>query len=120
MDRPEFERLVETALESLPPDFASRLDNVTIIVEDLPSPEQLAGAGVDDHHELLGLYEGIPLTERPRGYAGALPDRISIFRVPIERVCGSDTEAIKRQVRETVMHELGHYFGMDEDRLRDL
>lgn len=109
---------MEEALESLPEDFAHRLDNVTVIVEDQPTREQLDEVGLDDHHELLGLYEGIPLTDRPGVYAGVLPDRISIFRIPIERVCGSDEEAIKKQVSETVMHELGHYFGMDEDQLR--
>lgn len=119
MDRDRFEKLVEDALATLPPEFAERLDNVTVIVEDLPTREQLDEVGLDDHHELLGLYEGIPLTERPGVYAGFLPDRISIFRVPIERICGSDEGAIKQQVRETVMHELGHYFGMDEDRLQD-
>ncbi|MHB0914812.1 MAG: metallopeptidase family protein [Thermoleophilia bacterium] len=119
MDRARFEKLVEEAVDSLPSDFADRLDNVTVIVEDLPSREQLDDVGLDDHHELLGLYEGIPLTERPGVYAGFLPDRISIFRIPIERVCGEDDEAIRTQVRETVMHELGHYFGMDEDQLRD-
>ncbi len=67
----------------------------------------------------LGLYEGVPLTERPRGYAGALPDRISIFRVPIQEMSRNDEE-IKKNVRNTVMHELGHYFGMDEDMLRDV
>lgn len=119
MERADFEKLVEEALESLPDTFARHLDNVSVMVDDVPSPQQLDEAGVDGQHELLGLYEGIPLTERPRGYAGALPDRISIFRVPIEHVCGDDAAAIRRQVRETVMHELGHYFGMDEEQLRD-
>jgi predicted Zn-dependent protease with MMP-like domain len=120
VDRDRFEKLVEESLESLPPDFARHLDNVVVVVEDVPSRDQLGQVGHDGQYELLGLYEGIPLTERPRGYAGALPDRISIFRVPIERVCGSDETAIRKQVRETVMHELGHYFGMDEEQLRDL
>jgi len=120
LDRADFEQLVEEAIDSLPADFAAHLDNVTVMVEDLPTRDQLEEVGLHDQYELLGLYEGIPLTERPGVYAGVLPDRISIFRLPIERLCGSDGEAIKKQVRETVMHELGHYFGMDEEQLRDI
>lgn len=120
MDRDRFEKLVEEALKDLPPDFARHLDNIGIGVDAFPSRDQLDEVGLHDKYELLGLYEGIPLTERPRGYAGALPDRITIFQSPIEHYCGDDEDAIKRQVRETVMHELGHYFGMDEDRLSDI
>jgi predicted Zn-dependent protease with MMP-like domain len=119
VDRDRFEKLVEEALESLPPKFARELDNVAIVVDDIPSREQLGEVGLDEEYELLGIYEGIPLTERTRGYAGALPDRISIFRKPIERFCGNDEAAIRKQVGETVMHELGHYFGMDEEQLRE-
>ncbi len=119
MNNVRFEHLVEVALEDLPPEFASRLDNVTVMVEDFASPEQLAKVHLQDRHRLLGLYEGIPLTERPRVYAGALPDRITIFRIPIEEMSRTD-EDIKAQVRKTVMHELGHYFGMSEERLEDV
>ena len=119
MDRKRFETLVEQALASLPPEFAARLDNVSIIVEDIATRDQLDKVDLDDPHQLLGLYEGVPLTRRPRGYAGALPDRISIFQIPIEEMSRGDDQ-IRKQVRETVMHELGHYFGMDEEQLRDL
>ena len=118
MDQDHFEKLVEKALSELPPEFATKLDNVSIVVTDLASPEQLAHAELHDPHELLGLYEGIPLTERPNGYSGALPDRISIFQIPIEEMCRNDQD-IKEQVKKTVMHELGHYFGMDEEELRE-
>ncbi len=101
----------------MPHRFASRLENVSIVVADWAAPVQLERAGLSDPHRLLGLYEGIPLTERHRGYYGVLPDRITIFRVPIEEMSASDEE-IRRQVRETVMHELGHFFGMDEERIR--
>lgn len=111
--------MVEEALAGLPPKFAAALDNVIILVEDHPSPDQLERIDLSDSHHLLGLYEGIPLTERPLGYAGALPDRITIFRISIEEMCGSDEE-IRAQVRGTVMHELGHYFGMDEKQLRKI
>lgn len=119
MDSERFQQLVEEALEELPQQFAERLDNVAVIVADLATPAQLASVSVRNSHHLLGLYEGVPLTERPRGYAGALPDRISIFRVPIQEMSRNDEE-IKKNVRNTVMHELGHYFGMDEDMLRDV
>lgn len=89
------------------------------MVEDLPTREQLSKIDVSDPHHLLGLYEGIALTNRPLGYAGALPDRITIFRIPIEEMCSTEDE-IRTQVRKTVMHELGHYFGMDEERLERL
>ena len=81
-----FEQLVEEALEDLPPEFAERLDNIVIAVQDLASSEQLAKVNLRNPHHLLGLYEGIPLTDRPQAYAGALPDRISIFRIPIEEM----------------------------------
>lgn len=116
MDRRRFIQLVEEALDSLPPEFAQALDNVAIMVEDHASREQLDDVELEDPYHLLGLYEGIPLTERPNGYAGALPDRITIFQQPIEAITANDAE-IKEQVRQTVMHELGHYFGMDEDEL---
>ncbi|MHB8168713.1 MAG: metallopeptidase family protein [Thermoleophilia bacterium] len=117
VDRTHFEKLVEEALGTLPDRFASRLENVSILVEDWATPEQLAKVNLKDPHRLLGLYEGIPLTERPRGYYGVLPDRITVFRIPIEEMSSTDDD-IRSQVRKTVMHELGHYFGMDERRLR--
>jgi predicted Zn-dependent protease with MMP-like domain len=89
------------------------------MVEDLPTRQQMQKLELRNPHHLLGLYEGIALTSRPLGYAGALPDRITIFRVPIEEMCSSEDE-IRVQVRKTVMHELGHYFGMDEGQLESL
>jgi len=118
LDRKHFEELVEQALAGLPPEFAERLDNVSVVVEDLASPGLLRKVNLKDPHHLLGLYEGIPLTRRPDAYAGALPDRITIFRIPIEEMSGNDDE-IRAQVRKTVMHELGHYFGMSEKELRE-
>ena len=119
MELARFEQLVEEALKDLPKEFVERLDNITIIVQDFAAPDQLAKVNLSNPHHLLGLYEGIALTNRPLGYAGAMPDRISIFRVPIEEM-SRDDEAIKAQVRQTVMHELGHYFGMSERELREL
>lgn len=119
MNRERFSKLVEASIAELPPQFSERLDNVAIVIEDLATPDQLDQVNHHDPHRLLGLYEGIPLTERPRGYAGALPDRITIFQIPVEEMSNNDEE-IKAEVRAVVMHELGHYFGMDEEMLRDV
>jgi predicted Zn-dependent protease with MMP-like domain len=115
--RRRFESLVARALDALPPHIVAMLDNVEIVVEDEPTPEQRGQNGGDD--ALFGLYEGIPLVARDSGYAMTLPDRIIIFRRPLERACRSPAE-IAREVRITVLHELGHHFGFDEDRLEEL
>jgi len=119
VSREEFEALVEQALEQLPEEFRVALDNVAVMVEEEPSAEDLEEVGIDpddpDADELFGLYQGVPLTERDSFYS-ALPDRVLIFRGPILRGCESRREVI-REVRDTVQHELGHYFGMDEDQL---
>ena len=112
----EFERLVSDALDSIPAELGVQMENVAVVVEDWPRPDQLAGR----RGTLLGLYEGIPLTRRgPMSYAGAVPDRITIFRGPL---CAraTDTDTLARDVRVTVLHEVGHYFGMTDARLREL
>jgi predicted Zn-dependent protease with MMP-like domain len=109
----EFESLVEEALESLPPNFASLLDNVALVVEEEPSDEDLDLLDDDEHSELLGIYRGVALTERRHDMLPMLPDQIAIFRGPILRVTRNRRDAIQ-QVRETVIHELGHYFGLDD------
>ncbi|HLI28199.1 MAG TPA: metallopeptidase family protein [Chloroflexota bacterium] len=111
-----FERLVREALRELPPAFARRLDNVAILIADRPSPEQLRALGLGPGETLFGLYEGTPLAERGTGYHLALPDRITIFREPIVEACRSSRE-IKEEVRLTVIHELGHYFGLSDAEL---
>lgn len=114
----EFYELVERALEGLPDELASMLDNVAIIVDDWPEySTPLVGREGDD--TLYGLYEGVPLTERGAGYYGTLPDRITIFRGPLERDFGRPAE-LEEQVRITVVHEVAHHFGFDEDRLEEL
>ncbi len=117
----EFEELVARALDSLPDEFARLLDNVAVVVEEEPSEEDLASleplpseaAEGGEEGELFGLYLGVPLSERDV-YYGALPDRVAIYRGPILRYCQSRREVI-REVRDTVIHELGHHFGLDED-----
>jgi len=105
----EFEELVADALDDLPPEISRLMDNVAIFVEDEPP------AGED----LLGLYEGVPMTERDTSYAMALPDRISIYRLPILRI-SDDAEQAREQVEITVVHEVAHHFGMDDHRLHQL
>lgn len=113
----EFECVVAEALESLPDRFASLVKNVAVTVEEEPSPEdlQVAEEGSDGDSELLGIYRGVPLTERTHDMP-LLPDEIAIFRGPINRVTASRREAVE-EVRETVIHELGHYFGLGDDEL---
>ena len=110
----EFEDMVERALEGLPPEFLELLDNVAILVEDWPDYSTPLAQG----HTLYGLYEGIPLTARGTRYSGALPDKITIFRGPLER--DFPPEMLEEQVRVTVVHEIAHHFGFDDDQLDEL
>lgn len=113
----EMEELVVRALEELPEEFASLLENVAVIVEDEPSDDDLESVGMarDEDDELFGLYDGVPLTERGASWDG-FPDRIKIFAGPIGRYARNRREAI-REIRDTVIHELGHFFGMEEDQM---
>lgn len=117
--RARFERLVLRAVAGLPPGFRTRLDNVDVIVERRPTPEHLRLGDVAPGDTLLGLYVGTPLPSRTGGYNMTLPDRIIIFQEPIERVCANTRELVT-QVRTTVVHELAHHFGIDDDRLHEL
>jgi predicted Zn-dependent protease with MMP-like domain len=106
----EFDGLVGRALETIPTRLARAMDNVAVFVEDEP-PDDVPG--------LLGLYEGIPLTARDGWYAGVLPDRITIFAGPLMRRCATQDEVVE-QVRITVVHEVAHHFGIDDDELDEL
>jgi len=119
MENIDFDRIVTEALEALPQVFQDRMANVEIVVEEWPDRETMRLTGTRHPAELLGFYHGIPLTERSQGYTLVLPDKISIYRQPIERMCRTP-EAIRAQVRRTVMHELAHHFGLDDDRLREI
>jgi predicted Zn-dependent protease with MMP-like domain len=116
LTRTELERVVREALDSLPKRFGDMVKNVVIAVEEEPNREDLESFEPDDdpgmEHELLGIYRGVPLTERDHDEP-MLPDEIAIFRGPINRVTSSREEAVD-EVRETVIHELGHYFGLDD------
>lgn len=116
MHRTTFEQLVETVLRNLPHTIQTRIANVAIVVEDLPDRATLERAGVDDPFDLLGFYEGIPLTERTSSYGMIVPDVIHLYQKPIEAVCATDAE-VREEIRRTVLHEIAHYFGIDEDGL---
>ncbi|HZT52856.1 MAG TPA: metallopeptidase family protein [Gaiellaceae bacterium] len=105
-----FERLVSEALDDLPEDIHRLLWNVAVTVEDEPPPGQ----------PLLGLYQGVPWGRRGPDYAGVLPDKITVYRGPLERSAGGDPERLRREVRRTVFHELAHHFGIGDERLVEL
>ena len=117
MRQDEFEELVRQALEELPEEFLERLDNVDVVVQRWPSHRQLETAEVPRGDTLLGLYEGIPLTGRDH-YNMVLPDKITLFQGPIEAECHTLEEMIE-QVRETVVHEVAHHFGISDEELED-
>jgi predicted Zn-dependent protease with MMP-like domain len=119
MDRERFEELVVKAVESLPEEFLELMDNVDVVVEDYPTPEQLDKEDIEDDTLLLGLYEGVPQTRRSSYYGMVMPDKITIFQKAIESVADSDDE-IEEQVRKTVRHEIAHHFGSSEETLREI
>jgi predicted Zn-dependent protease with MMP-like domain len=106
----DFERSVEEALESLPEDLRRFMSNVAVLVEDEPP------AG----RPLLGLYQGVPLTRRGSGYGGVLPDKITVYRGPLERYYGQSPETLRAAIRRVVLHEVAHHFGISDERLREL
>jgi predicted Zn-dependent protease with MMP-like domain len=106
----DFEQAVLDALDSLPPELRDRISNVEVVVEDEPPAGQ----------PLLGLYQGVPLTRRGSGYSGALPDKITIYRGPLERRYGDDLDLLRRQVRRVVLHEVAHHFGISDQRLIEI
>ena len=119
MDRKAFEKLVEAAVSELPDEFREKLENVAILVEDYPSKELLEQQGLSGEETLFGLYEGVPLTERRYFEQPIYPDRILIFQGPIEDECDSPSE-IKEEVKITIVHEIAHFFGIDDEHLEDL
>ena len=106
----DFEQAVLDALDSLPPELRDRVSNVEVVVEDEPPAGQ----------PLLGLYQGVPLTRRGSSYSGALPDKITIYRGPLERAYGGDLDLLRRQIRRVVLHEVAHHFGISDQRLIEI
>ena len=119
MRKRRFEQLVERALDSLPEELQSVLDNVVIFIEDQPSPKTLRDMDVPRGDTLLGLYDGVPQTERTSQYGLVPPDRITLFQRPIEESCNTEEE-IPEQIRRTVLHEVAHHFGIDEERMEEI
>lgn len=115
----EFEGLVSKALEDLPAPVLEMLENVAVTVADFPTHEQMQQNRIHDRYDLLGLYEGIPLTDRPSGYSMVLPDKITIFKGPLEAISES-SEMLAQEVRNTIVHELAHHFGFDDSDLESL
>ena len=119
MQRRRFLLLVRRALDELPPAYREWLANVDVVVERWPRPHDLRQAGLSPNETLFGLYEGIPLTERTSDYGMVLPDKITIFQAPLERAFSEDAELVA-EVRQTVLHELAHHFGISDEELERL
>ena len=119
LTRRDFEEALVSALRRLPKSIKKKMENVDVVVEDRVSPELLLEMGLRSPFELLGLYQGVPLDRRGFYYGNVLPDKITLFQIPIESICKTKEE-IEEKVREVVIHEVGHYFGLDDERLREL
>ena len=119
MTRAEFERLVAEAITLIPKRFRREMKNLALVVEHEPSPALLAEMDIEPPDSLYGLYQGTPLTERRWDYGNALPDRITLFQRPIEEDCEDDDE-IRAVIGETLIHEVGHYFGLSEEEIEEI
>jgi predicted Zn-dependent protease with MMP-like domain len=119
MDSRRFEELVGEAIERLPEVFRERLENIDIVVADLPTRDQLKSLKEKRGQMLLGLYEGVPLTERTHGYGFVMPDKITIFQKSIESICRSESQIVA-EIQRVVRHEIAHHFGISDDRLEEL
>ena len=116
MTRRQFEALVEKAMRKLPKDFKDKIKNVAIVVEEWADDETLDELGIESPDTLYGLYRGVDLTHRDSGYGNVLPDTVTIYQGPIEEDCDDEAE-MAHLVRETVIHEIGHYFGLDDETM---
>ncbi len=119
MTRTEFEDLVESALKKLPRPFRQKLKNIAVVVEDWADDETLEDVGIEPPDTLYGLYRGVDLTRRDSSYGNVLPDTIHIYQGPIEEDC-ADPEEMAELVRDVVVHEVGHYFGLDDETMEDI
>ena len=120
MHRERFEQLVVEAMTLIPKRFRREMRNLAVVVEDAPSPQLLEEMGLVEPDTLYGLYHGVPLTERTWAHGNALPDRISIYRVPLEEDFGDDEDELRAQIGETLIHEVGHYFGLSEEEIEEI
>jgi predicted Zn-dependent protease with MMP-like domain len=120
MTRERFRVLVSEAIDTIPPRFAGAMTNIAIVVEDAATPEVLDELEMDPDDELFGLYQGTPLPERGWAFGNALPDRITLYQQTIEDFCEGDEDCIVMEIGDTLIHELGHYFGMTEDEIMEI
>jgi predicted Zn-dependent protease with MMP-like domain len=120
MTRERFKELVQEAIDSIPRRFAREVTNVAIVVEDYPSAELLREMEMGPADVLLGLYQGVPLPDRDWAHGNALPDCITLYQKSIEEDCDDDEDEIVVAIGETLIHELGHYFGMSEDEIMEI
>jgi predicted Zn-dependent protease with MMP-like domain len=119
MTRREFEKLVAEAVTLIPARFRREMKNLSLVVEDEPSAELLADMEIEPPDSLYGLYQGTPLTERTWGFGNNLPDRITIYQQPIEEDC-EDEDEVRAVIGETIIHEVGHYFGLSEEEIEEI
>jgi len=119
LTREEFEEAVVSALKKLPKFVKEKMENVDVVVEDRAPQDLLSEMGLHSPSELLGLYQGVPLDRRGFYYGNVLPDKITLFQIPMESICKTKEE-IKEKIREVVIHEVGHYFGLNDERLEEL
>lgn len=119
MNEEDFAQLVDKAVESLPQEFLDRLENVEVVVQDYPTQAQLKRSGLSHGKTLLGLYEGVPQTQRGSGYGMVLPDKITIFQKTIEAKCHSEAK-VYTEVEKVLKHEIAHHFGISDERLREI
>jgi predicted Zn-dependent protease with MMP-like domain len=115
----EFEDAVLSALKKLPKVLKNKMENIDVVIEEEASREILEDMGLRSPRDLLGLYQGIPFDRRGFYYGNVLPDKITLFKSPIESICGN-REQVEKKVREVVIHEVGHYFGLGDERLEEL
>ena len=120
MTRERFRVLVSEAIDTIPPRFAGAMTNIAIVVEDAATPEVLDELEMERDDELFGLYQGTPLPERGWAYGNALPDRVTLYQQTIEDFCEGDEDCIVMEIGDTLIHELGHYFGMTEDEIMEI
>jgi predicted Zn-dependent protease with MMP-like domain len=119
MDSQKFDELVARAIESLPAEFRERLENIDIVAADVPTRAQMKNLKGRRGTMLLGLYEGVPLTERTHNYGFVAPDKITIFQRPIESICRNEAQIVD-EIQRVVRHEIAHHFGISDDRLEEL
>lgn len=120
MTRAAFEQLVAEAVQLIPARFRKQMRNIAIVVEGEPDAALLGEMGIDPPDTLLGLYSGTPLTERGWGYGNQLPDRITLYQRPIEEECEDDPDEARAVIGETLIHEVGHYFGLSEAEIEEI